>query len=308
MQNEPCLHEVQRTYAAWHTDAGIRAASTSGGVFSALVDVTFAEKGLVAGAAFTDDFKHVEHRLASSWHEAEAFRGSKYVQSRTQACFAEIVKALNHGRNVLFTGTPCQVASLRRLTGDPDTLKTCDIVCHGVPSPEVFSRYIEEESKKGKKIAGYLFREKQAGWHFHRIKILFEDNTTLTRIPWVDKFSSGYYLNVFLRPSCYYCPYADRRRAGDITIGDCWGVHSFKPEYDDNKGTSLLLVNSDKGGTLVRLSVANGFIFTATYPYDAARLINEPLRSPARAANEREAFFETLASHRLSRQHADSYD
>ena len=203
MQNEPRLYEVQQTYAAWHADAGIRAASTSGGAFSALADVTFAENGLVAGVAFTDDFKGVEHRLASSWQEAEAFRGSKYVQSQTQACFADIVKALDQGRNVLFTGTPCQVASLRRLTGDPDHLKTCDIVCHGVPSPEVFSRYIEEEeSEKGKKIAGYLFREKQAGWHFHRVKILFEDNTTLTRIPWADNFSSGYYLNVFLRPSC----------------------------------------------------------------------------------------------------------
>lgn len=292
MQNDPRLHEVKQTFAAWHKDPVIRAESTSGGIFSAVANVFFDANGLVAGASFTDDFKGVEHRLASSWQAAKAFRGSKYVQSATQICFADISKAVEQAQKVLFTGTPCQVASLRRLTDDHDNLTTCDIVCHGVSSPKIFTRYIEEEElRKGKNVIEYLFREKHSGWHFHKIKIAFEDGSKLIRIPWVDRFSSGYYLNMFLRPACYSCPYANGKRVGDISLGDCWGVDSAQPEYDDNKGTSLLLVNSDKGCELVHSILRKGIIIAGTYNLKKACSSNEPLRRPARLPETRKSFF-----------------
>lgn len=306
VQNEPCLHEVRQTYAAWHADAGIRAASTSGGAFSALADVTFVENGLVAGAAFTDDFKGVEHRLASSWQEAEAFRGSKYVQSQTQTCFAEIVKALDQGRNVLFTGTPCQVASLRRLTGDPDNLKTCDIVCHGVPSPEVFRSYLEEaEQKNNSKVVSYEFREKHHGWNFPQVVVSFENGVVRRFIPWADSFFHGFSLNVFLRPSCYRCPFAAGDRVGDLTLGDCWRVAASHPQYDDNRGTSLLLVNTEKGREMVS-QVADRLV-SHEYDFELARKRNHTLYAPSTECSRRGAFFSNFRQHKKFGLAANEY-
>ena len=297
MQNEPQLHEVKETYAAWHKDLHIRADSTSGGVFSALADVTFADNGLVAGAAFTDDCKNVEHRLASSWQEAKAFRGSKYVQSQTQRCFSEIVRALGDGKNVLFSGTPCQVASLCRLTGDPDNLKTCDIVCHGVPSSEIFKAYLRElEQKNGSEVVSYEFRKKTYCCNFPKVVVGFKNGIVKSFIPWVDSFSCGFSLNVFLRPSCYRCPFAVGQRVADVTLADCWRVAASHPECDDNKGTSLLLVNTRKGGEVVRKSDA--MIVCHEYDFELASRRNHTLHAPSIEFGHREAFFSKYRSNK----------
>lgn len=306
IQNEPCLHEVQQTYAAWHADSGVRAASTSGGAFSALADVTFEEKGLVAGAAFTDDFKNVEHRLASSWQEAKAFRGSKYVQSRTQTCFADIVKALRQNRSILFSGTPCQVASLRRLTGDPDNLKTCDIVCHGVPSPEVFRSYLEEiEQKNNSKVVSYGFREKYYGWNFPKVVVSFENGVVRRFTPWADSFFCGFSLNVFLRPSCCRCPFAVGERAGDVTLGDCWRVAASHPQYDDNQGTSLVLVNTGKGRDMA--GRVAGRLVSHEYDFELAQKRAHTLHSPSIEYCRREIFFLNFKQHKSFEFAASEY-
>lgn len=290
MQNEPCLHEVKQTYAAWNTVPDIRAASTSGGVFSALADVTFADNGLVAGAAFTDDCKNVEHRLASSWQDAKAFRGSKYVQSQTQRCFAEIVRALGDGKNVLFSGTPCQVASLRRLTDDHHNLTTCDIVCHGVPSPEIFKTYLREiEQKNGSEVVFYDFRKKVYGWNFPKVVISFKNSTIRSFVPWADPFFCGFSLNVFLRPCCYRCPFATGQRVGDVTLADCWRVAASHPQYDDNRGTSLLLVNTGKGVEMI--TNAGDTIVCHEYDLELACQRNHTLHAPSIEFGYREKFF-----------------
>lgn len=292
MQNAPQLHEVKQTYAAWHTDHIVRAESTSGGVFSALTDVMLSDQGVVAGASFSKDFQSVEHQLASSWQEAEAFRGSKYVQSHTQACFADIVQELEQGRTILFSGAPCQVASLRRLTKDYDHLMTCDIVCHGVPPPEVFKAYIKEvEKKNGSKVVAYEFRKKTHGWNFPKVAILFKNGVVKSFIPWADPFFCGFSLNVFLRPSCYHCPFAVDQRVGDVTLADCWRVAASHPQYDDNKGTSLVLVNSDKGERLLEHARENGLLYLGTYDMRLACRRNTPLRESAKEPAVRQAFF-----------------
>lgn len=306
MQNDSCLHEVQQTYATWHADSGVRAESTSGGAFSALADVMFAKIGLVAGAVFTDDFKNVEHQLVGSWQAAKAFRGSKYVQSRTQTCFADIVKALDQGRNVLFTGTPCQVSSLRRLTGDPDNLTTCDIVCHGVPSPEVFRSYLEEiEQKNNSKVVSYEFRGKHHGWNFPQVVISFENGVVRRFISWADSFFYGFSLNVFLRPSCYRCPFAAGERAGDVTLGDCWRVAASHPQYDDNQGTSLMLVNTEKGRDMVE-RVADRLVYHA-YDFELAQKRAHPLHAPSIEYCRRDIFFSNFKQHKSFKYAASEY-
>jgi coenzyme F420-reducing hydrogenase beta subunit len=306
MQNEPQLHEVKDTYAAWHLDPEIRAKSTSGGVFSAMADVIFADNGLVAGAAFVDDFKRVEHRLASSWQEAEAFRGSKYVQSQTQTCFDSIVKSLDEGRKVLFTGTPCQVASLRRLTHDHKNLSTSDIVCHGVPSPDVFNSYLREiEGKNKSRIRSYEFRKKVHGWNFPKVVIAFQNGVVQSIIPWADSFFGGFSLNVFLRPSCYHCPFAVGQRVGDITLADCWRVAASHPQYDDNLGTSLLLINTAKGCEII----GKGSNMMVAHPYDftLACQRNHTLHAPSREFSGRATFFAKFRLNENFSQAAQEY-
>ncbi len=293
MQNESQLHEVKDTYAAWHKDPEIRARGTSGSAFSAFADIIFDNGGFVAGAAFAADFKSVKHQVISSMAEIGPLRGSKYVQSETCECFGKVLSSLIKGESVFFSGMPCQVASLKKLAGQhSENLITCDLVCHGVPSPRVFKSYIDEiERKTGKNVTGYFFRDKTWGWHFHHVKMLFDDGSFASQLPWADKYSAGYYQNIFLRPACYTCPYATKSRSGDITLADCWGVSSVNPEYDNNRGTSLLLVNTRKGKELFEQVQKKKALFVGEYDFESACLKNPAFTCSATSNEKRVIFF-----------------
>lgn len=292
MQSRNDFHKVINTYAAWHTDKQIRAKGTSGSVFNALAHITFGSGGVVAGAVFSNDFKSVKHVIAESLTEADRFYGSKYVQSETPACFGEIVEKVDAGKKVLFGGTPCQVASLRKLAGDASGLVSCDIVCHGVPSPKVFRSYISElEEKQGAALVAYSFRDKKNGWNFPKAKMEFINQSIKRVYPWADRFMTGFYKGVFLRPCCYTCPFAASKRVGDLTLADCWRVATSHPQYDDNKGTSLVLVNTEKGQKLLQQVYESGLLFLGEYTLELACSRNTPLREAAKISNVRDAFF-----------------
>lgn len=268
-------------YALWNKDCSVRAVSTSGGVFSALARCVIQRGGVVFGAAFDADFHHVRHRAARTEEELAPLLMSKYVYSDATAAMREAKELLMAGKWVFFTGTPCQVAAMRSLAKDSaDRLVLCDIVCHGTPRPEIFEAYVKDlEQRYGSTLTRYEFRNKDKGWNFPNIVYAFGNGVSKRVIPWLDPYFHGYSINAFLRETCYACAYTSLQRPGDVTIGDCWRVATSHPQYDDGKGVSLVLANTEKGLDLVReiLGVSEGGV----YDIELARLRNMPLFQPA---------------------------
>ncbi len=246
--------ETPLVYAVKHADEKVREASTSGGMFTALSDFVLAKKGIVYGAAFSKpDFK-VHHIRAETVTERDRMRGSKYVQSEIGMVFPEIKSELEKGRDVLFTGTPCQVAGLKAYLGDTqyEKLILCDLVCHGTPSPLIWNEYVVLlQQKRGKKLTDFKFRDKSLGWHNQLSCAYFQDGVIEYGTPLLHGFLKIFFQHVALRPSCHNCPFTNIERTGDITIADFWGVEKQKPEFDDDRGVSLLLVNTKKGNSII---------------------------------------------------------
>lgn len=244
--------ETPLVYAVKHVDENVRKASTSGGMFTALSDYVLMQDGVVYGAAFTSDFR-VCHTKAENSKDRDALRGSKYVQSDLGNVFPEIKEILEEEGEVLFSGTPCQTAGLRAyLKGKSyPNLITCDLVCHGTPSPLLWLEYVRLlEEKHVSRLEKFNFREKSLGWHSSRAYATFDDGAVEYETPLLKGFDSLFYQHIALRPSCHKCPFTNLSRPSDVTIADFWGIEKFKPDFDDNKGVSLLLINSPKGNAV----------------------------------------------------------
>ena len=233
-------------YAVQHLDEKERATSRSGGMFAALCRWFFDEmNGVVYGTGYGVHFRAV-HKRAENLDEAYEFKGSKYVQSDMGDIFSQVKVDLNAGKNVLFSGTPCQTAGLRASLKNvsTDNLYICDIVCHGAPSPAIWEDYlIMQEKKHHSKVAAVNFRDKCMGWRLHFESFVFENGVKVIDETYTDLF----YKHIMLRPSCENCKYTNFLRPSDITLADFWGIQKAVPEMDDNKGVSLILVNTQKG-------------------------------------------------------------
>lgn len=239
-----------KAYAAWHRDAAIRAASSSGGVFTALAHQMLRQGGVVFGAAF--DGQRLLHTAVKTPEELAALRGSKYLPSDALGAYAQAYSLLEEGIPVLFTGTPCQIAAVKALVG-PDTpgLVTCEVLCHGVPSEKVYRRYTEHVGD-GRTVSKATFRDKSKGWRAYGVVLKFESGTPYWRTHRQDPFMIAYLKNLCLRPSCHACAFAGPRRGADITLGDFWGIARSRPQWDDDRGTSLVLTSSAAGETLLQ--------------------------------------------------------
>lgn len=236
-----------------HRDAAVRRASTSGGAFTLLSDAMLARGGAVAGAVLTPGFQ-VRHAVAFDASGRDAMRGSKYLQSDASPVFGEIKKLLASGREVLFTGTPCQAAALRAFLGggDRERLTTVDFICHGVPSPLVFDGYLRYlEGRHGAKAVAVRFRDQSRGCVPMRIGIDFADGQSYLGECGADLFFKIFLSGISNRPCCTECPYTRVRRSSDLTIADNWRFAAFVPEWDDNTGVSTLLVNTPRGARLL---------------------------------------------------------
>ena len=246
--------EPLSTYAAVNQDNEIRGKSSSGGIFTPLAESVIADGGIVFGAVFNKRWE-VVHAAAHNVDELASMRGSKYVQSEIGECYKLAKKYLGEERKVLFTGTPCQIAGLRRyLRKEYSNLICVDIICHGVPSPAVFKTYISEQSKRLgfdiKDIKNINFRDKRNGWHDSRFVCRYV--TKLGESDIVQPLSQNLYFkgfirDLYLRPSCHACPSKKFKSGSDITIADLWGVENITPELDDNQGVSLICINSEIG-------------------------------------------------------------
>lgn len=246
--NPPRLEGDSAAFAAWNQDEDVRADSSSGGVFNALMQRTFEQNGVVFGATF-DDSMTLCHQAVHNETEGQALRGSKYLQSTIGAAYLEARKFLKQGRQVLFSGTPCQIAGLYAfLRKEYDNLLTCDVVCHGVPSPKVFAAYRAElERQYDAKTQRIAFRRKNFGWQLYSVSLSFDNDTEYLCVLNEDAFMIGFLRNIYLRPSCYACKFSRLPRVADISLGDFWGVGTHHPEWDDGRGTSLVIVQTEKG-------------------------------------------------------------
>lgn len=237
--------EFPVAYAVKHKDESERKTSRSGGMFSVLVDWILEHDGVVYGAGYGDDF-YVMHKRAENKEAAFEFKGSKYVQSDMNAVYSQVIGDLVNGRYVLFSGTPCQTAGLYNCLKNinSDRLFICDIVCHGTPSPLLFRDYLGYMKKRYKSdISSFDFRDKAYGWNAHIETIEFSNGKKVSKRIYTDLF----YKHIALRPSCGACRYTNLKRPSDITLADFWGIDKAVPGFNDNKGVSLVLVNSEKG-------------------------------------------------------------
>lgn len=245
-----------KAYACINLAQEIREASSSGGVFSLLAEEVIKDSGKVYGAAF-DEEGLVCHIGVENEEELSKLRGSKYLQSRIDECYLKIKEELEKGRKVLFSGTPCQNAGLRTfLRKDYENLYCVDFICHGVPSPSVWKKYLNYLEKymglPRDRESNPSFRSKKDGWIRFSISIPFSNGIEYRENLNNDLYMQTFLKDISLRPSCYECQFKPSNNISDITIADFWGIQHVLPEMFDNKGTSLVFVNSKKGEKLLK--------------------------------------------------------
>lgn len=243
----------EKVYAAKHEDDEIRMKSSSGGVFTLLADRIIDEGGVVFGARFNDKWE-VIHDYTETKEGLASFRGSKYVQSYIGDSYKIAESFLKSGRKVMFTGTPCQIAGLKKfLRKEYDNLLAVDFVCHGVPSPMVWRKYLEEEiaDQGGAQLTGVNFRDKSIGWknfsfvlNFSKDEGTIKHNYAVSSVFTENTYMKAFLSNLSLRPSCYACPAKAGKSGADITIGDFWGIENVMSEFDDDRGVSLIYADN----------------------------------------------------------------
>lgn len=315
-----CIREPQAVYAAKNPDEQIRLKSSSGGIFTALAERTIQRGGVVFGARFDEKWE-VAHDFTETIEGLALFRSSKYVQSRIGANYQIAEAFLKAGREVLFSGTPCQIAGLKSfLQKEYAGLLAVDVICHGVPSPRVWREYLKEivlrpkGATSGKNtvlsslnempvITGISFRDKRLGWKKFGFEIrksafkadknsvlksgINQEKTFLFEHLHENTFMRGFLADLFLRPSCYDCPAKAGRSGADITLGDYWGIGLTHPELDDDKGVSVIIINSLNGAEV--LNTLDLELHMASYEDVCSK--NPALIHSVRIPTKREQFF-----------------
>ena len=257
----------ESVFAAINENEEIRRESSSGGIFTMLAEKVINEGGVVFGARYTDDWQ-VEIVPTETTEGLAAFRGSKYLQAKMGNSLSLAKKYLREGRKVLFSGTPCQIAGLKHyLRKDYDNLLAVDFVCHGVPSPKVWRMYLDEVTQAGKRaISDIKFRDKPQGWKRFNFTLSYNESDksyTISSYNGDNHYMRAFLSDMILRPSCYNCQAKCGRSKSDITLADYWGIDQVQPNMDDDKGTSLLIVHTEKGRQALDFSQTN---YTESHP------------------------------------------
>lgn len=286
-ENEP------KAYACINKDEEIRMQSSSGGVFTLLAENIIERGGVVFGAAFDDDFS-VKHCFVQEKEELSKFRGSKYVQSTIGNSYIKAKEFLDDGRYVLFTGTPCQTDGLLQfLKKDYENLYVQDIICHGVPSPMVWRKYLRHiTSRLDIKVKEISFRNKNSGWQKYSVLFSSLDGGNCLIPSAEDNYIKAFLRDISLRPSCYGCHSKTIQRNSDITLADFWGVDKVEPTMYDDKGTSLVLVHSQKGREMFD-EIKHGMIYKETDLAEALKYNPSAFKSVQKPAT-REKFLKKV--------------
>lgn len=236
----------RRVFMVQHKNDRIRRESTSGGAFTAIAEHIIKNGGIVFGAGMDKNFR-VCHMPAYDIEQLALFRNSKYSQSDLGDTFLKIKKHLTEGKKILFSGTPCQVAGLKKnLPNNEENLITVDVVCRGIPSPLVFEKYINYQKKKFGEFDKVLFRDKYSGYT-HTAMSLYRNNVCLYHNGLeYDPMLKLFYQGMICRPVCSNCRFKEMDRCSDFTLWDCFSAAEINSKFDDNKGTTFVMLHSKK--------------------------------------------------------------
>lgn len=289
-----------KCYAIMANDE-IRAKSSSGGMFTLMAEYILGNSGYVCGAAYRDDFS-VHHIIIDKKEDLDKLRGSKYFQSETEDCYKKVLTLLKEDKTVLYTGCPCQIAGLRTFLGkNYDNLLTMELLCHGTPPYKVFRKYLDENHNIND-IEKISFRDKSINWHWSCDTLtIFSKNGEINKYHVSeDSFEKGFHKSLFNRKSCTPCKYAQLPRQADITIADWWGISKFAPEMNDSKGTSLVLINNQKGQTYFDYVKNNAYKLKEIPLEDAKKSVNVTIYRPLKMHPKREIFYRDLNKYTLN--------
>lgn len=285
-----CQKSYKNLYAGRLKDSKLLHLSSSGGAFYALAKYTIESDGVVWGAEYTSDCE-VIHGIASTIEECSKFRGSKYVQSNIVGIYPKIKGILKKGQLVLFSGTPCQVAGLKSyLQKEYENLLTVDIVCHAVPSPLLFKEYKEYVEKKlNKKLIAINMRDKEVREWLEPFsnRFIFENGAEMVDPKGIVGWNNIFFTRTIDRPSCHRCRFSNLEREGDFTIADFWDYTNKRPDLRDNRGTSLVIVNTEKG-CLITDYIRT---FFDLYPISEEEALQRNLKEPTPEGENRAAFW-----------------
>ena len=237
-----------KVYGGYHKNIAIRFDSTSGGVFSALANAMYKQGGYVSGAVFNEDWT-VSNYISNNKKDLARIRSSKYVESNAEGLYKEIKQLLRNGEKVLACGSPCQMAALRTYLGkEHENLIIVDFLCRATNSPKAYRKYLDMlEELHGGKIVHIKAKNKDHGWRSLARKVVFDNGKVYYGEGHDDHYRRGYHWNYFERPCCYECKFKGLPRIADITLADFWGIERIDKSLDGNLGTSMVLVNTDKG-------------------------------------------------------------
>ena len=284
--------------AAWSLNDEIRLNSTSGGIFSELAEIILSMEGCVIGARYNDD-KIIEHYIIDKREEIPLLRQSKYAQSNKNDIYVKIKELLTLKKKVLFVGTPCEVSGLKtfltvkKINGD--NLILCDFICLGVNSPKVYRLFLQAlEKKYCSKVKKVWFKNKTYGWNNFSTRVDFENQQIYLKNKNEDYFMRGFIgaNRLYMRLSCTECKYKTLPRISDITLADFWGIAEKNIALDADKGTSMIMLNSDKGKELFHLIKPN--VFSADCSLEDVVRGNGALFESVKASPKRQAFFSEL--------------
>ena len=242
---------INKCYVGYNKDSEIQEESSSGGVFDIIAKEVLKDNGLVVGAAFDENNK-LKHFIVDNVEYLKKLRGSKYLQSDLNSVFKQIKENVKN-RKILFVGVPCQVAGLKAfLNKDYDNLMCVDLICHGVPTPKLFDKYVKElEETNRDELINYNFRDKSTGWDSYSNTATFK-NETIKELQSNNAYMKLFLSDVALRVSCYNCNFKLGNKYSDITLGDFWGVKNYYPEMYNKKGVSAIIINTKKGKEIIR--------------------------------------------------------
>lgn len=293
-QNPAEAREPRQVFAAINKNEKIRMLSSSGGIFTLLAEKVINEGGVVFGARFDEEWQ-VTLDYTENLEELAAFRGSKYVQASTGETYKQCEQFLKDGRKVLFTGTPCQIAGLHQfLCNQYVNLTTCDFACHGIPSPKVWRMYLDEIiDGANRAITDVKFRNKDNGWKEFNFQISYDKDCNVTTLSSCHKdnlYMRAFLRDMILRPSCHDCKAKQGRSMSDITIADYWGIQINHPEMDDDKGTGLVLIHTQKG----REFFENLQVTSLETDYNEIVSFNPVIIRSVKPHSNREKFFSKL--------------
>lgn len=302
-------------YVGYNTDQDIVSQSSSGGIFTLLAERILEEGGVVFGARFNEKWE-VIHDFVEKREDLSLFRGSKYLQSRIGNAFHQAESFLKEGRKVLFSGTPCQIAGLKSFLRKPyENLLAIDFICHGVPSPGIWEKYLNDFfvarmcnknsvlphsiSEKDTLVKSISFRDKCLGWKKFSFALTHSttngsgvENTVLLSEPLDENYYlKGFLSDLYLRPSCYHCQMKSWKSGSDITIADAWGVNNIYPELDDDRGCSLVVLLTPEGQHYFDALKSTGLVNVCGTDEEFIRRYNPAAFVSAKPHKNRRKFF-----------------